>query len=224
MTLTADHRLVDGEPPGSSTRSAGGSRTTGSCGATPRWASVMATLPMPRAMPPLANLRDVGGHAVRGGGRVRRGVLYRSTDLSALDDPGLEVLAGLGVRTVYDLRTRIERETHPDRLPDGARLLVADVLEGAPPEGSPFHLMSVMQDAGAIHAVLADGGAERFFVDRYRALVELDSAREGFGRMFRDIALSGTRPGLVHCTSGKDRTAGPWPRCCSCSASPRTRC
>ncbi|OGO55234.1 MAG: hypothetical protein A2V85_09685 [Chloroflexi bacterium RBG_16_72_14] len=166
----------------------------------------METQPAPSAGPPLANLRDVGGRPVRGGGRVRPGLLYRSTDLSRVDADALAMLAGLGIRTVYDLRTSPEREAHPDRLPDGARLVVADVLAGAPPEGSPFHLQSRMRDVAAISAVLADGGAERFFEERYREFVELDSACEGYGRMFRDLALAASRPGLVHCATGKDRT------------------
>jgi protein-tyrosine phosphatase len=107
---------------------------------------------------------------------------------------------------VYDLRTSDEREAHPDRLPDGARSVVADVLAGAPPEGSPFHMMTMMRDTAAVSAVLADGGAVRFFEERYREFVELDSAREGYGLMFRDLAADGSRPGLVHCTTGKDRT------------------
>ena len=166
----------------------------------------MDTVPVPGAVLPLANLRDAGGHAVRGGGRVRTGLLYRSTDLSALDGRGVEAVTRLGVRTVYDLRTRIERETHPDRVPAGTRVLVADVLAGAPPEGSPFHMMSLIQDPEAVTAALGNGGAVRFFEARYRELVALDSAREGYGRMFRDLAAAGSRPGLVHCTTGKDRT------------------
>ncbi len=166
----------------------------------------MAKMPAPRAMPPLANLRDIGGHPVHEVGRVRTGLLFRSTDLAGLDADGVEHVRRLGVRTVYDLRTREEREAHPDRLPDGARSVVADVLAGAPPEGSPFHMMTMMRDAAAVSAVLANGGAVRFFEERYREFVELDSAREGYGLMFRDLAVDGSRPGLVHCTTGKDRT------------------
>lgn len=165
-----------------------------------------ATTPTGLNLPPLANLRDVGGHVVRGGGRVRNGLLYRSTDLSTLDAAGLAAIRGLGIRTVYDLRTQDERTAHPDLLPEGARFVVADVLAGAPPEGQPFHLQSSMGDVAAVTAVLANGGAERFFEERYREFVELDSAREGYGRVYRDVARDAHRPALVHCATGKDRT------------------
>lgn len=166
----------------------------------------MESPPATPSAPPIANLRDVGGRPVRGGGRVRSGLLYRSTDLSRADAGVLAMLAGLGIRTVYDLRTGAEREARPDRLPVGARLVVADILAGAPPEGTPAYFQSRMHDLAAITAVLADGGAERFFEARYREFVELDSARDGYGRLFRDLALAGSRPGLVHCATGKDRT------------------
>ena len=166
----------------------------------------METPPAAPGAPPIANLRDVGGRLVRGGGRVRPGQLYRSTDLSRADAGVLAMLAGLGIRTVYDLRTGVERESRPDRLPDGARLVVADILAGAPPEGTPAYFQSRMHDLAAITAALADGGAERFFEARYREFVELDSARDGYGRLFRDLASADSRPGLVHCTTGKDRT------------------
>jgi hypothetical protein len=51
------------------------------------------------------NLRDVGGWRTTGGGRVRRGLAYRSTALNRLDGEDLMAFAGLGIRSVYDLRT-----------------------------------------------------------------------------------------------------------------------
>jgi protein-tyrosine phosphatase len=161
---------------------------------------------VPAGSPPLANLRDVGGHPVAGGGRVRAGLLYRSTDLGGLDGEGLGAVTRLGIRTVYDLRTADERKARPDRLPDGARLLVADVLADAAAEDRPFHLMTMMRDVPTVTAALADGGAVRYFEARYREFVHLDSARRGYGAMFRDLAAAASRPGLVHCTTGKDRT------------------
>jgi protein-tyrosine phosphatase len=161
---------------------------------------------VPAGSPPLASLRDVGGHPVAGGGRVRVGLLYRSTDLGGLDGDGLATVGRLGIRTVYDLRTADERSARPDRLPEGARLVVADVLADAAAEDRRFHLMTMVRDVSTVTAALADGGAVRYFEARYREFVHLDSARRGYGSMFRDLAAAPSRPGLVHCTTGKDRT------------------
>jgi protein-tyrosine phosphatase len=154
---------------------------------------------------PIANLRDVGGHEVRGGGHVRRGLVYRSAAVGggeAVDG----VLTGLGVRTVVDLRTREERDSHPDRLPAGIDLVVADVLQGAAPEGSPAEIRAVLGDPAAAARLLGDGRAERYFTAKYWEFVTLDSARTAYGRLFAGLASAPGRPVLFHCGTGKDRT------------------
>src|SRR3546814_10609086 len=63
--------------------------------------------------------RDCGGYAVAGGGRLRRGVLWRSGQHHGATDSDLDRIAGLGLASVFDLRTPKERETHPCRRPSG---------------------------------------------------------------------------------------------------------
>jgi hypothetical protein len=61
-------------------------------------------------LPGLANLRDAGGYAVDGqpGKAVRRGVLFRSADLTKLGDDGVPALQRLGITHVFDLRSLTE--------------------------------------------------------------------------------------------------------------------
>jgi protein-tyrosine phosphatase len=156
-------------------------------------------------IPTLPNLRDVGGHPTRDGGRVRTGLLFRSTDLSRLDDAGLADLERLGIRTIFDLRSIAERTGRPDRLPAGAEHVVVDVL--ADSAGlTPADMERVGPRGGGGAGALGGGRAERFFLDAYREFVELPSARAAYGRLFAEIARPARRPGLVHCTTGKDRT------------------
>ena len=54
----------------------------------------------------LPNLRDLDGHATRGGRTVRRGLLYRSTELSKLSEPDEATLAGFGLHAVFDSAPR----------------------------------------------------------------------------------------------------------------------
>ncbi|RYY05413.1 MAG: protein-tyrosine-phosphatase, partial [Alphaproteobacteria bacterium] len=61
------------------------------------------------------NFRDFGGHVTQDGRRVRMGVLFRSSQLSALDEEELIVVDGLGLRTVIDLRALDERTAQPAR-------------------------------------------------------------------------------------------------------------
>ena len=161
-----------------------------------------ATVRTLRAVP---NFRDVGGHQTRDGRRVRTGVLYRSVVLDAATDDDLGALAQLGIRTVFDLRTAAEQERRPDRLPAGARYLALDVLADSG-EADPATYFELLTDPPRASVELADGVTERFYLASYRDLVRLPSARAGYAHLHRTLATEGTRAGLVHCTTGKDRT------------------
>ncbi len=106
---------------------------------------------------------------------------------------------------MYDLRMAQEQASAPDRLPPRTRHLPVDVLAGWM-EGGPRRLFVWMEDAAAARAGLGDGGAEALWTEQYRAFVRLPSAQAGYGALFRDLAIGGHRPALVHCATGKDRT------------------
>jgi protein-tyrosine phosphatase len=155
----------------------------------------------------ILNFRDVGGHPTRDGGRVRRGLLFRSTDLARVDPATAEALAGLGIRTVFDLRTEAERELWPesDRLRATVDYVIADVLADAP-DGTPAQFLSLLSDPRLIRERFGGGRDERFFLRRYRELINLASARRAYHRFLSDLAAPGRLPAIVHCTTGKDRT------------------
>ena len=152
----------------------------------------------------LPNLRDLGGWPARGGGRVRRGLLYRSNDLSRLNGDGLAAVARLGLHTVYDLRTRAERTAQPDRVPAGAEHIVIDVLADAP-ASAPAQLQKTLANPDHGQKLLGGGKAVAMFEHAYRELVRLPSALTGYQRLFSDLAQAEHRPALFHCTTGKDR-------------------
>lgn len=158
-----------------------------------------------QAIAALPNLRDVGGHATRDGGRVRTGLLYRSTDLSRIDGTDAAALARLGIRTVYDLRTAGERAGQPDRLPPGSAYVVADIL-GDAPGMTPAEFATLFEDPAAAAKALGGGRSAMFFVNAYREFVRLDSSRASYGRLFSDLTGGASTPALFHCTTGKDRT------------------
>lgn len=114
-------------------------------------------------------------------------------------------MAGLGLRSVFDLRSEPERTAQPDRLPPGAGYVVIDVLEGSP-DLSPGRLLRAFAEPRRAAELLGDGGAAALWQGQYRQLVSLGSARAGYGRLFADLLDATRRPALVHCTTGKDRT------------------
>jgi protein-tyrosine phosphatase len=157
------------------------------------------------AIASLPNLRDVGGWTTRAGDRVRRGLAYRSVELARLTDTDMAVVAVLGLRTVYDLRTASERALEPDRLPDGAELVVADVLADSA-DAAPAELAGLLSDPATAQARLGDGKAEAIFAQGYRQIVSLPSALDAYRSLYTGLADPARRPALFHCTTGKDRT------------------
>ncbi|QNG19471.1 tyrosine-protein phosphatase [Rhodococcus triatomae] len=153
------------------------------------------------------NLRDIGGYRSAEGGRVRHGVLYRSTDLSRLTEPDEQEFARLRIATVYDLRTVDERTAAPDRLPAGTRALDLDVLADKRLRAIPAQMLAVIADPSIADRELGGGRAEEYFVGSYRDFVTLPSAVSAYRALFGDLAaLPDDGPALVHCTTGKDRT------------------
>jgi protein-tyrosine phosphatase len=151
------------------------------------------------------NLRDLGGWATRDGGHVRAGVLYRSAEPDKLAGADLEAFAGLGVRSVYDLRTESERAAQPDQLPPGTEHVVLDVLEDSA-NAAPAQLLKVLSDPKGAEEMLGGGKAVALFERGYREIVSLPSARAAYRRLFSELAEEEHRPALFHCTTGKDRT------------------
>src|SRR5438552_10728245 len=74
------------------------------------------------------NFRDLGGTAVAEG-HVRHGQVFRSDRLAHLTPADLSALAAVDLRLVCDVRSFEERETHPNRMPEGhaAQLMHFDV-------------------------------------------------------------------------------------------------
>ena len=83
--------------------------------------------------PGLANLRDAGGYAIDGqpGKAVRRGILFRSADLTQLGDEGVSTLQRLGITHVFDLRSDTELAKaggQPPKTWDGAARVYVPVF------------------------------------------------------------------------------------------------
>lgn len=138
------------------------------------------------------NFRDVGGYRTVTGQWVRMGLAYRSDGLEHLSDADLARLTRLAPAIVADLRTAPERARGPDRLPDGATSLIADVAADAGPLPRPSDLRS-------------PEAADAFLLGATRGFVSLPSARRAYASLFTTVEAAG-RPIVYHCSAGKDRT------------------
>ncbi len=151
----------------------------------------------------VANLRDVGGAPVAGGGAIRDGVLFRSTQLASVSPADREVLKELKLGLVVDLRTSFEIELAPDVKVAGEYLWL-DVLRDSV-LASQASMDDIFTDPGKFAQILSDGTADALMRQAYLDIIDLPSAREAYGRWLRDLAQMRV-PALVHCTNGKDRT------------------
>jgi protein-tyrosine phosphatase len=151
------------------------------------------------------NLRDLGGYKTAAGATVATGLVYRSNQLSGIPEGDLEKMAGLGLKTDFDLRTKAERDARADELPPGVKYVVVDVLADSPQAG-PAMLEKLMTDPKKANDELGGGKVEEGFRQSYREFVTLPSAQREFGKMFLSLGDREQLPALFHCTTGKDRT------------------
>lgn len=140
------------------------------------------------------NFRDLGGYRTADGRWVRMGTLYRSDQLDKLTPEDSAKLDRLGIRTVVDLRTDAERATGQDRVPAGARSVVADVLAGT---GVPADLKVLLTTPADPTQTMQ--GLER-------TMVEAPAAQAAYRSLLTEIAQPDRVPLVFHCTAGKDRT------------------
>ncbi|MDB5723825.1 MAG: protein-tyrosine-phosphatase [Novosphingobium sp.] len=145
------------------------------------------------------NFRDFGGYSVAGGGRLKRGKLWRSGQHHDATEADLASIAALGLTAVYDLRTAQERSSHPCARPADfiARVRYSEVAD---PRNAPH--VEVSKDAqGQRDAVSTREGMRR----GYETLPFRPSLGAMTRTMLADLA-DGEDAILVNCMAGKDRT------------------
>lgn len=143
------------------------------------------------------NLRDYGGYAVPGGGRVRTGVLLRSGQHMEASDSDLDLLHALDIRTVIDLRGTSERDGFPCRRhPNFAAQVIAHDGETS---NSPPH------EGGGGRVVMTPEKARERMLAVYTRMPVNPAMIAMFTRYFRALDEN-DGASLVHCFAGKDRT------------------
>lgn len=139
-----------------------------------------------------SNFRHMGGYDTASGRRTRSDRLYRSGYVNA---PGAEVAAmfdRLGIATVYDFRSPVERVKHPLEVTDQVEVVELGMLVA-----SVENLWDMLLAEG-----LTPAGAEKIMAERYRELTREEVP--GYRTMFQHLA-EGEGGALVMCSFGKDR-------------------
>lgn len=149
------------------------------------------------------NFRDVAGLT-----GVTPGRLFRSSELSHLDDSGRTAMAELGISDVADLRSHVELERRGSgAVPEGVvvhhlpfpDLSHAHAGDGAAPHETIWRrMMSEPSDEEPSDA------ARRWMTQEYERFPTLGGAQRAVRLIVTMLGEGG--PVLVHCFAGKDRT------------------
>lgn len=150
------------------------------------------------SLPNALNLRELGGYPA-GERFIAWHKLLRSGTLGHLDRSAGVELAGYGVSTVVDLRTRGEQTTRPDQLPRTVRYRPMSVY--------PFadHYGRFTKAGRRLRRATRTGNT---MTTTYVQMLMDTHARQVFADLFAILlATTGPRQAvLFHCTAGKDRT------------------
>jgi hypothetical protein len=134
------------------------------------------------------NFRDLGGYPGHDGRPVQWGRLFRADTLHELTELDVDVLKGLGLATIIDLRTTGELDR------TGRGPLANEPI-------SFWHLSVIGEGGGEAIAAPAAPGDE--LTERYLWYLETSTA---LVEAMRVVADSDNLPLVFHCAAGKDRT------------------
>lgn len=161
-----------------------------------------------RELPGAWNFRDVADGITA----LRPGRLFRSSELSRLDDDGRATLRQLGISDVADLRASREvARRGPGLVPDGVEIHLLPFpdlgdedgeVDGQAPHEHAFQQLLTGEVGGSDESV--NEAATRYMTDEYRQFPTRNGAQRALRRVV--TLLADGRPVLTHCFAGKDRT------------------
>ena len=146
----------------------------------------------------IRNFRELGGYRSADGRRVKHNVFFRSPALCLIkSDEDVEKFKKLGIRTVYDFRSKSEREQNPDPRYEGITYHEISALYRKDGSEMDFDFRSFSEPNDEIVTEVYNLIKEGYEV--------MGLNNPAYKQMFKDI-VEGNTPLLFHCSAGKDRT------------------
>ncbi|RDL41570.1 uncharacterized protein BP5553_01549 [Venustampulla echinocandica] len=151
----------------------------------------------------IQNFRDLGGYTVssRSNHSVRREIIYRCAEPSGITKDGIATIQKLGITHMYDLRSNPEIE----RAQAAGRGGIVTLWDGCERVFSPvFADQNYSPESLALRfRNYASSGTEGF-TKAYTNI--LNAGPPSFKTILLHLAYEPSKPIIVHCTAGKDRT------------------
>jgi protein-tyrosine phosphatase len=152
-------------------------------------------------MEAIYNFRDFGGYHTQNGKHLKKGLLFRSGDLSKATDADLDRLVSLGIKTICDLRSERELKTDPDRFPNPAKFTFFNI---------PMRPIIDYHRRSLRRLISLMFGRERridYVAESLKAYREYATGYlPQLKTLFQHISDPENLPVLLHCSAGKDRT------------------
>jgi protein-tyrosine phosphatase len=142
------------------------------------------------------NFRDLGGYETVDGRNVKRGMLFRSGNLSRVTEKDIEMINQLGIGKICDLRGLDEIEKFPDPILDGA-------IWSHTPLVSDEKMVRQVGDLADFEHALINSKPGELLISLNQAMVTYKNA---FQNVFKILLTEPHTPMLFHCMAGKDRT------------------
>ena len=154
------------------------------------------------------NIRDIGNYRTYSGGKIKKGKIIRSSDLSQMTPEDAEHLKRLGINSIIDLRTEDEIADATDRNIDDFRYYNCPLPKLEAKESSKRLLEYIKSSISEEEKAWYATEYMRYVNMRqlYRDVLLSDASVEQLRKVFDILFDKGTQGVLIHCSNGKDRT------------------
>jgi protein-tyrosine phosphatase len=142
------------------------------------------------------NFRDLGGYPTNEGKKVKKGMLYRSGNLSRLTEADKLIVTQLGIKKICDLRGHDEVALFPDPVLEDAKWHHTPIL-------SDERMMGQVGDQADFADELRKTKPGELLLTLNKNVVSFKSALQ---KLFEVLLEEPDQPLLFHCMAGKDRT------------------
>lgn len=139
------------------------------------------------------NFRDMGGYTTLDGRQVKRGLIFRSAELTGMTHQDMKLFKSLGIKTIFDYRGVEEVRLKPDPVIPGVNNICIPAL--------------IQEVPGDMRDVVRSGFIQHFTTD-FLANMYLTMAfnNPSFKRLMTTIMHPNQFGILHHCAGGRDRT------------------